>query len=199
MSAQALTMESPKPQDATERTDSLSGSSQDTQPGQSAPSWMLPAGIATIAIGVLGCWASAVGEQGARADMFASAVLVSMMTTPLVFVGIPLGCYWLYRSAKGSGHSTKQEPGAKMAPAFELPDGRRLFIHPEPSEPSPTMKPGWSAAARRRWLEGEPAPDPAEVFKTMAETFSRFIDLPEAHASGVTATAVCWAMLSYIY
>ena len=86
-----------------------------------------------------------------------------------------------------------------MAPALDLPDGRRLWIHPSPSEPTPTMKPGWSAAARRRWLDGEPAPDPAEVFKAMAAMFARFIDLPAAHAAGVTATAVCWAMLTYIY
>ena len=84
-----------------------------------------------------------------------------------------------------------------MAPALDLPDGRRLWIHPSPSEPTPNMKPGWSTAARRRWLEGEPAPDPAEVFKAMAAMFARFIDLPAAHAAGITATAVCWAMLTY--
>jgi len=87
----------------------------------------------------------------------------------------------------------------RMAPAIELPDGRRLFIHPEPSEPTPTTKSGWSAAARKRWMEGEQGPDPAELFKAMATMFARFIDLPTAHASGVTATAICWAMLSYIY
>ena len=86
-----------------------------------------------------------------------------------------------------------------MAPALDLPDGRRLWIHPEPSEPTPNTKPGWSAAARKRWMEGEPAPDPAEVFKAMATMFARFIDLPAAHAPGVTATAVCWAMLTYCY
>jgi hypothetical protein len=86
-----------------------------------------------------------------------------------------------------------------MAPALDLPDGQRLWIHPTPNEPTPTMKPGWSKAARKRWLEGEPAPDPAEVFKAMAAMFARFIDLPAAHASGVTATAVCWAMLTYVY
>jgi len=48
-------------------------------------------------------------------------------------------------------------------------------------------------------MEGEPAPDPAELFKGMATMFARFIDLPAAHASGVTATAVCWAMLTYVY
>ena len=34
------------------------------------------------------------------------------------------------------------------------------------------MKPGWSAAARKRWVEGEPAPDPAELFKAMATMFA---------------------------
>jgi hypothetical protein len=86
-----------------------------------------------------------------------------------------------------------------MVPALDLPDGRRLWIHPTPSEPTPTMKPGWSVAARRGWLEGEPAPDPAKVFKALAERFAYFIDLPAVHAPGVTATAVCWAILSYIY
>jgi hypothetical protein len=86
-----------------------------------------------------------------------------------------------------------------MAPALDLPDGRRLWIHPTPSEPTPTMKPGWSAAARRRWLEGKAAPDPAQLFKAIAAMFARFIDLPAAHAGGVTATALCWAMLSYCY
>jgi hypothetical protein len=86
-----------------------------------------------------------------------------------------------------------------MAPALDLPNGRRLWIHPEPSEPTPTMKPGWSAAARKRWLEGEPAPDPAELFRAMAAMFARFIDLPKEHAPGITATAVCWAMLTYCY
>ncbi len=86
-----------------------------------------------------------------------------------------------------------------MTPAVDLTDGRRLFVHPEPSEPSPTMKPGWSAAARRRWLDGEPAPDPAEVFKAAATVFARYIDLPADRAAGITATVVCWSMLTYCF
>ena len=86
-----------------------------------------------------------------------------------------------------------------MAKVLELPGGRRLWIHPEPGEPMPTMKPGWSIAARKGWLKGEPAADPAELFTAMLTTFARFIDLPAVHAPGVTATAVCWAILSYVY
>jgi hypothetical protein len=87
---------------------------------QVAPKWMFPAGIAAIAIGVLGCWGSAVGERGAPTEVFAAAVLVSMITNPLVVVGIPLGCYWLYRSAKGSERGNKRGPSrATMAPSGE--------------------------------------------------------------------------------
>jgi len=71
-----------------------------SKPGRVAPSWMFPAGVAAIVLGVLGCWGSAVGERGAAPEVFAAAVLVSMITNPLVFVGFPLGCYWLYRSAR---------------------------------------------------------------------------------------------------
>ena len=49
-----------------------------------------------------------------------------------------VGRWWLYlRWADGK---RERRP---MAPALELPEGRRLWIHPSPSEPTPTMKPGW--------------------------------------------------------
>jgi hypothetical protein len=87
-----------------------------------------------------------------------------------------------------------------LASALDLPgDGGRLWVHPQPVEPGPTMRPGWSADARRRWLAGEPAPNAADVFKGLAESFARFIDLPRAHAPGITATAVCWSMMTYCY
>lgn len=86
-----------------------------------------------------------------------------------------------------------------MAPTLDVGDGRRLFIHPDPGEPSPTARPGWSAEARRRWLDGEAAPDPAELFRAMATRFAEFVDLPQAVAPGVTATVVCWVILTYCY
>jgi len=86
-----------------------------------------------------------------------------------------------------------------LGPTLELPDGKRLWVHPEPGDPTPNMRPGWSADARKRWLEGEPAPDPAEVFKRLAEQFARFLDLPTSQAPGVTATLVCWVVLTYAY
>ncbi len=86
-----------------------------------------------------------------------------------------------------------------MAPALDLPDGRRLWIHPTPSDPTPTTKPGWSAEARRRWLEGEAAPSPADVFRGLCERIAYFLDLPREHAKGVTVALAMWTMLSYGY
>ena len=84
-----------------------------------------------------------------------------------------------------------------MAPAIELPNGQRLFIHPEPSEPTTNTKSGWSAVARKRWMEGEPAPSPADVFSRICERVAYFLDLPREHAKGIISTLAVWTMLTY--
>jgi hypothetical protein len=86
-----------------------------------------------------------------------------------------------------------------MVPALDLPDSRRLWIYPSPSEPTPTMKPGWSAAARQRWMEGEQAPSPADVFKGLCSRIVYFLDFPREHANGITSTLAVWTMLTYGY
>lgn len=120
-----------------------------------------------------------------------SGLAVPTMTT----VGDkPVGRWWLYLAwADGK---REQRP---MASALDLPDGRRLFIHPEPSEPTANMKPGWSKAARRRWLDGEAIPNAAEVFKRICEQVAHFLDLPKERAGGVAATLAVWILLSYTY
>ncbi|MCX7424414.1 MAG: hypothetical protein NTW96_02060 [Planctomycetia bacterium] len=121
----------------------------------------------------------------------ASGLAVPSMTT----MGDRVQGRWLLYLRWADGRREK----VPMAHILDVPGGRRLWIHPTPSEPSPSTKPGWSGAARRRWLDGEPAPDVADTFKAMFERFAHFIDLPPAHAGGVTATVVCWSMLSYIF
>ncbi|MCE5303087.1 MAG: hypothetical protein LLF97_08270 [Planctomycetaceae bacterium] len=86
-----------------------------------------------------------------------------------------------------------------MSSSLELPNGRRLFIHPEPAEPTPNMKAGWDRTARRRWFDGEAAPNAAEVFKDLCERIAYFLDLPREHAKGMTATLAVWIMLTYGY
>jgi len=71
------------------------------------PQWMLPAGIASVVIGLFAFCASAAieGSAGPSAspDGRGIAVLGSLLAgslNPLFFVGVPLGAYWLYRSAQ---------------------------------------------------------------------------------------------------
>lgn len=106
----------------------------------------------------------------------------------------PVGRWLLYlRWADGK---RERRP---MVPALDLPDGRRLFIHPEPSEPTPNTKPGWNAVARKRWMAGEPAPSPADVFHGICERIAHFLDLPREHAKGITSTLAVWTVLTYGY
>ena len=86
-----------------------------------------------------------------------------------------------------------------MAPAIELPSGRHLFIYPEPSEPTPNTKSGWSGAARLKMVGRRSAPSPADVFKAICERIAYFLDLPREHAKGVTSTLAVWTLLSYGY
>ena len=80
-----------------------------------------------------------------------------------------------------------------------LPSGGRLFIHPESSEPTPMMKPGWSVEARQRWLDSSVAPNAADLFKRLCKRVAYFIDLPTSEAPGITATLACWVIHTYCY
>ncbi|MCE5268284.1 MAG: hypothetical protein LLG00_10410 [Planctomycetaceae bacterium] len=130
-----------------------------------------------------------------RPERFITPAVSGLAVPSMTTIGDKVQGRWLLYLQWPDGKRERRP----MTSALDLPDGRRLFIHPDPSEPTPNTKPGWSAAARRQWLDGEPAPDPAEVFRAMAAMFARYIDLPASHAGGVTTTAVCWAMLSYVY
>jgi hypothetical protein len=82
---------------------------------------------------------------------------------------------------------------------IELPDKRKLWIHPEAADPTAKMQSGWSKEARKTWLSGLAAPGAADVFKRICERIAYFIDLPQQYAPGITATLALWAMLTYTY
>ena len=86
-----------------------------------------------------------------------------------------------------------------LADCLDLPDKSRLWVHPRPGEPLPTMEPGWSLAARRAWVEGAGAPDAAGLFRRLCERIAYFLDLPPEKAPGTLATLGLWSMLSYVY
>jgi hypothetical protein len=96
--------------------------SRDLQP---VPTWMFPAGIIAIAVGVLAlAFGAAHGGAEVKPDDPPGKVyllgLVEGALNPLFFVGVPLGCYWLYRSAKGSSPISRESPsGATMPPSDE--------------------------------------------------------------------------------
>ncbi|HPM83267.1 MAG TPA: hypothetical protein PLF81_21340 [Candidatus Anammoximicrobium sp.] len=120
-----------------------------------------------------------------------SALAVPTMTTR---DGRPVG-RWLQYLRWPDGRRERRPLGNFI----DLQDGRRLWIHPTPAEPTPNTPAGWSARARAEWLRGCPAPDPSELFKRVCERMAFFIDLPQEHAPGIVATLACWSILTYVY
>ena len=86
-----------------------------------------------------------------------------------------------------------------MAPSIELPENRRLWIHPVPVDPSTTMQQGWSLDSRTAWLAGAAAPGPEEVYMRLCERIAYYIDLPQQHAPGITCTLALWVLLTYVF
>ncbi len=120
-----------------------------------------------------------------------SALAVPTMTTR---DGRPVG-RWLQYLRWPDGRRERRPLGNFI----DLQDGRRLWIHPTPAEPTPNTPAGWSAQGRADWLRGSPAPDPSDLFKRVCERMAYFIDLPQEHAPGIVATLACWSMLTYVY
>ena len=86
-----------------------------------------------------------------------------------------------------------------LPPFIELPDDRRLWLHPAPAEPSPNTPSGWTRPGREAWLQGADPPDPADVFQRVCKRIAHFIDLPKTDAPGITATLALWSMMTYGY
>src|SRR5262249_52824594 len=86
-----------------------------------------------------------------------------------------------------------------LSGSLDLPDGSKLWIHPVPGEPASTFTSAWGATARRAWLTGMEAPDPADLFRALCERIAFFIDLPADVAAGTTATLALWVTLTYCY
>lgn len=96
-------------------------------------------------------------------------------------------------------HADGRRERAVLAARLDLPGGAQLWVHPQPAEPTPTMRPGWSAAARRAWLDGAEAPNAATVFAQLCERIAYFVEFPPDTAAGTTATLALWVMMTYAY
>ncbi|MDA1055007.1 MAG: hypothetical protein O3C40_31680 [Planctomycetota bacterium] len=130
-----------------------------------------------------------------RPERFISPEVSSLaIPTMTELDGRPVGRMLLYlRWADG-----RRERRA-MPMSIDLPARSRLWIHPQPSAPTASMSPGWSRDARKEWLHGSDAPEPAELFKRLCERIAHFIDLPPQHAAGTTATLALWTILTYCF
>ncbi|MBN2585024.1 MAG: hypothetical protein JXL80_18325, partial [Planctomycetes bacterium] len=133
-----------------------------------------------------------------RAERFITADVSGIASPALVLIADkPVGQWRLYLAWAGGQREVRD-----MAAGIDLPDGTRLWVHPQPSEPTPSMVEAlgrWSARARRQWLDTGASPNPADLFKRLCERIANFIDLPVDRAPGITATLALWAMLTYVY
>ncbi len=86
-----------------------------------------------------------------------------------------------------------------LAGSVERPDGGRLWLVPTPAAPPVNTPSGWSAESRRGWLKGEPAPNPAALFRDLCEAFADYLEFPEPTAAGSAATLALWTLLCYGY
>ena len=106
----------------------------------------------------------------------------------------PVGQWLMYvRSADGHRYCKP------MQATIELPESPKLWLHPIPYEPSAAMRSGWSRPLRDAWLKGADGPDVALLFQRICERIAHFLDLPQKHAPGTTATLALWTILTYCY
>lgn len=121
---------------------------------------------------------------------------VSGLTVPTMMTaaGRPVG-RWLLFLRWADGRRERRT----LPECLDLPDGRRLWIHPPPPDPAPSTLAGWSSESRQAWLDGARAPDPATVFQHVCERLAYYLDLPRDRAPGIVATLALWVMMTYNY
>src|SRR5262245_12473752 len=82
---------------------------------------------------------------------------------------------------------------------LEVPGVGTLYVCPSQAIPVAVGGPAWSANARKKWLEGEPAPTASDLFRKLCIQINRFIDLPAPTRKGTLAAVALWIMLTYCY
>ena len=124
-----------------------------------------------------------------RPELFHTSEVSGIAVPSTRQFGAKLAASWsLYLRWHADGKRERIEP---MPESLELSDGQRLWVFPQPSEPSPTMRAGWTAQSRRDWLTGKAAPDPADVFKRECELFAHYLHFTDDVRAGATATLAC--------
>ncbi len=86
-----------------------------------------------------------------------------------------------------------------MPETIDLRDGSRLWIPPQPTDPSPSQYAGWSKQGRLKWLRGRRVLIQRRYFRKLQAAFQNFLDLPDDEATGMNAVLACSGRFSLIY
>ncbi len=132
----------------------------------------------------------------ARCELFHTAD-VSGVTVPVASIvgGKPVGGWQLYLR----WHEDGRREVVDLPESLDLPGGGRLWLHPRPADPTPTMPSGWTAKARRAWLDGADAPNAADVFQIVCGQLTHYLDFTGETAAGDVATLALWSIFTYCY
>jgi hypothetical protein len=130
-----------------------------------------------------------------RPERFSTAE-VSGMTFPIMrrFAGKLQGQWVLYLQ-----WSDGKRQAIPLKKELTLPDDKKIWFHPIPTDLTDAAAPAWSTDSRERWLAGEESPDPAKLFKTLCEVIQYYLDFPADYAPGATALLALWVILTYNY
>jgi hypothetical protein len=95
-------------------------------------------------------------------------------------------------------HADGRRKRIQLTDSILLPGGRRIWLHPVPSQVEPTMKSGWSAKAREAWLGGAAASAPDKVWQEITGLLGNFLDFQPDASETVTLLGL-WVILTYVY
>jgi hypothetical protein len=79
-----------------------------------------------------------------------------------------------------------------------LPNNEKIWFVHKPKPPAVSIVSGWSAEARRKWLDGY-TPQAETLFKDLSQTINHYLEFPAEEAPGHLATLSLWVMLTYAY
>jgi hypothetical protein len=133
----------------------------------------------------------------ARPELFITPEVVGLTIPTIGIVGsTPTGRWRLYLRWSDGRRDVRE-----YSSRIDLPDGRRIWLHPEPTPPPINLVSPWSAQSRKSWQNGAPAPDPAEVFASLCRVELFYLDLPgsEEQAAAIAATIALWIILTHTY
>jgi hypothetical protein len=113
-----------------------------------------------------------------RPELFHTPAVSGLTVAVVVDAGGQITPRWQTYLRWEDGRREQVDPPGRVL----LPGGSVLYVAPDPGAP-----------------DGEPAPEPALVFRTVCERFAHCLDFPPAEAPGTTALLSLWTVFTYVY